>query len=120
MWELLYIVYLRLEIIIYSTMELNRALRLVLITLLKDQVTVASWGISNIVIKPSVLTFNVDGMKFKGIVSVKVTGTTYTLHIGKDSYSNLDLNTLVGFMDERIECTTDYLSDLRKWLVQKA
>ena len=100
-------------------MKISKALKLVLITLLEENVKVASWGISNIVIKPTILAFNVDGIKFKGLVTIEVTGTTYTLKLGKETYTELDISNLVKFMDNKIECTTDYLSDLREWLVQK-
>lgn len=100
-------------------MKISKALKLVLITLLEDKVKVASWGISNIVIKPTIITFNVDGIKFKGLVTVEVTGISYTLKIGEDSYTELNLCNLVEFMDNKIECTTNYLSDLREWFVQQ-
>ena len=87
---------------------------------MEDKVKVASWGISNIVIKPTILTFNVDGIKFKGLVTVEVSGTSYTLKIGENSYTEIKLSNLVEFMDSKIECTTDYLSDLREWLTQKS
>ena len=101
-------------------MELDKALRLALITLLEDKVTVASWGISNIIIKPSILIFDVDGMKYKGTVSVEASSTSgYTIKIGEESYSNWTLDSLVSILDKRIECTANYLEDLREWILHK-
>lgn len=99
-------------------MVLDKALRLVLLSFLENKVTVASWGISNIVIEPSSLAFTVDGIKYKGVVNIKVTGSTYTLQMGNMSYS-VTLENLVPFMDNKIECTTNYLFDLLDWVEGK-
>ena len=101
-------------------MKLDRSLRLALITLLKDNVTVKSWGISNINIKPTILTFDVDGMKFKGTVSIEVSGTSkYTISIGHISYANCIPNNMVRFIDEKIEYTADYTIVLGEWIRKK-
>lgn len=100
-------------------MELDKAIQLALITLLENKVIVASWGITNIIIKPSTLIFDVYGIKYKGTVSVDASETSgYIIQIGEETYSNCCIDTLVKILDIRIERTVNYLEDLREWLIQ--
>lgn len=101
-----------------ASILLHKTLRLVLVTLLEERTIVASWGISDIIIYPTVLSFKVDGMKFKGEIKICVTDSSLSLQIGENYYSNLGLQNLIFFIDDKIECTADYLSDLEKWVAQ--
>lgn len=99
---------------------MNETLRLLIITLLENKVTVASWGISNITINSNIMVFDVDGLKYKGKVSIKVTGlASYTIRIGDMSYSDCRLENLVNFIDSKVERTNEYLKDLKEWIEKK-
>ena len=45
--------------------------RMLLLSLLKDEVVVASWGMTNIIISETKLSFSVNGFKYKGVVTIE-------------------------------------------------
>ncbi len=101
-------------------MKLDNLLRLALIALLENKVIVASWGISNIVVNPTILKFDVDGMKYHGTVCVEVSGTSgYIIRIGDKSYNVCNSENLIKVLDENIECSSEYILDLKKWIAEK-
>jgi len=59
---------------------MNKYVKKALICLLKEEVKVSSWGIYNITIDESSINFNVDGLIYKGCISIRCYETYYEVH----------------------------------------
>lgn len=96
---------------------MNKNVKKALICLLKEEVKVSSWGISNINIDESSINFNVDGFLYKGCISIKCDENCYEIHFdhGK-KLKCLDADELADILDSNIEKTDNYQHDLENWL----
>lgn len=88
-------------------MDLSYSIRQALLTLLREKLIVASWGISDICIGKSHIYFTVDGFKYKGTVIIYESDNGYTV-IMSNHYLFCKLDSLIYKLDEFIEKSTDY------------
>jgi hypothetical protein len=98
-------------------MKLSSGIKSVLLTFLEDELIISSWGLSCINITSNILRFNVDGIKYKGIVSIEaLNDSDYIVTIGEQSYNVKGTKLIKEFIDEQIECSDNYTLDLERWL----
>lgn len=95
---------------------MNNKIKNALIALLNDEVTVASWGISNITIKESSFEFMVSGFVYQGKVSVSIHNSVYLVTLDNGCSEECDLDNLVQYLDSIIEKTPNYDIAVLKWL----
>ena len=78
--------------------------RNLLLRLLEDVMIVSSWGISNITISEPKLSFNVDGFKYHGEVTIDALDESqYNVYLNGESVGRFKLNDLVPYLDRMIE-----------------
>lgn len=87
-----------------------------LITLLNDELTVASWGISNIAIKETSFEFMVSGFIYQGKVSVSIHDSNYLITFDDGYSEECNIGNLVHYLDSKIEKIPDYDDAVLKWL----
>lgn len=87
-----------------------------LITLLNDELIVASWGISNITIKESSFEFMVSGFIYQGKVSVSIHSENYLITFDSGYSEECTIGNLVHYLDSKIEKISDYDNAVLKWL----
>lgn len=95
---------------------MNKKIKNALTALLNDEVTVASWGISNITIKESSFEFMVSGFIYQGKVSVSIQNSNYLITLDDGCSKECDIDNLVHYLDSKIEKTPNYDSAVLKWL----
>lgn len=88
-------------------MNLSNPIRQALLTLLKEKLIIASWGISNISVKENDVCFTIDGFKYKGTVAISAHGNGYDIKMNEFHFF-CELDSLVNKLDEFIEKSTDY------------
>lgn len=103
----------------YITTAMNINIRTLLLELLKHQFVVSSWGLTNIKIGASKLSFDVDGLLYKGKVLITVNGCLYTIHLDSRTLSDVALCQVVAVLDGLIEVDEDYKEQLAQWLALK-
>ena len=95
---------------------MNEFTRLAAITLLQNEIIVASWGIKNIVIEDKFLRFDVDGLKYQGKVTIQAKENgEYALFFGQKLVT-CRINSIVNTLDYLIERTDNYTDDLEQIL----
>ena len=92
-------------------MKLNQKIKKLLIKLLENEVTVLSWGISNIQVSICNLSFEVNGFKYKGNVQITIENKGYRL-ILKEKNIICSLDNIVSIMDNEIEKNENYMSNI--------
>ena len=112
---LLYLIILLCNIIKYKS-SMNEKIKNALITLLNDELTVASWGISNITINDSSFEFMVSGFIYKGKVSVSTKNSNYLITLENGYSEECNIDNLVHYLDSKIEKVNDYDNAVLKWL----
>lgn len=101
-------------------MRLNNAFRSLLLTLLSNSTEVSSWGITDINITDNMLSFCVDGFKYKGVVKLSATNSdNFTLQWGSTSLEDVKLSDVVGVLDNFIEHTDNYDKDLQDYIQKR-
>jgi hypothetical protein len=96
-------------------MALTTSLKLLLVKFLNESITVGSWGVTDILVEESRLTFKVNGFLYQGTVEIHVNDSLYSVSLAGDKFTT-SLDTLVSKLDEKIERTPNYTSDLIEWL----
>ena len=91
-------------------MKLNKEIKKLLVKLLENEVTVLSWGISNIQISNRILSFEVSGFKYNGAVQITIDNKRYRI-ILNDKNIICSLDDLVPIMDNEIESSENYMSN---------
>lgn len=92
---------------------MKEELKALLKRFLKEEITVLSWGITNIHILDCSLRFDVSGMKYDGTVFISIATNGYKIRLDtKDLIANLD--DIIRILDDEIEKTENYVSDLSK------
>lgn len=96
-------------------MNFNKA---VIGILLQNHIVVASWGITNISIEPTLIRFCVNGFRFRGIVEIEpYDDSNLIIHIGDDQFITT-LNDVTYTLDQRIERGLDYSKDIETYLIE--
>lgn len=100
-------------------MKLAKEIRNLLITLLGNQDTVASWGISNILIRKKCVCFDVSGFKYQGPVEISSTcNNCFGVKIGESDFVTVKLEDVISTIDNGIEHTETYCDDIEKWVTK--
>jgi hypothetical protein len=98
---------------------MKKIIKNALITLLADELTVASWGISNITIKEDSFEFTVLGFIYQGKVSVSIQNSNYLITFENGYSEECNIDNLVHYLDSKIEKNSDYDKAVLKWLEGK-
>lgn len=98
---------------------MNKKVKKALLCLLKDEVIVSSWGITNISIKKSSICFDVAGFVYKGRINIKCEQSFYEILLDNGTAIRCSENDLLNILDETIEKTDSYSSNLKKWIITK-
>ena len=94
--------------------------RKLLLSLLKDEVIVASWGISNINISQTQLSFSVSGFKYQGCVTIIVKdGSDCEVFLDKENLGYFSFDKIVSVIDERVENSESCYHNFVKQLINK-
>ncbi len=94
---------------------MNANIRQALAILLDEGLKVSSWGISSISIGEDFVSFNVDGLIYKGRVQIKGEDNGYCLMFDDGKAQTCPAEYLVQVLDENIEKTSTYRNDLQEW-----
>lgn len=99
----------------------SKEIKRMLLELLKNNTVVVSWGISNLTIEGDEITFEVDALKYKGVVAVFVSKRQnyYDLKIGEKVIKELLINEVVDMIDKEVEYSNNYPDLLTKILKMK-
>jgi hypothetical protein len=95
-------------------MNLDAKTRKALEALLKHDVILMSWGISDIKIDSLNITFLVQGLKYQGLVSITpiYSSSFYKVVLSNINEQLTDVENLVSLLDGLIEKTDNYETDL--------
>lgn len=96
-------------------MALTTSIKLLLVKFLSESTTVGSWGVTDILVEENKLTFKVNGFLYQGTVEIHISDSLYSVSLEGDRFTT-NLDTLVSDLDEKIEKTPNYTSDLMEWL----
>lgn len=94
---------------------LTDKIRILLLTLLQQDVIVASWGITDVVITSIKLSFFVYGFKYKGrvLIQARESDDLYDIYMGNQIIKSCKTEDIVSSLDSLIECDKDYLYSLK-------
>lgn len=98
-------------------MKLSSEIRILLLTLLANDEIVSSWGVTDIDISFSSLSFNVNGFLYTGRVVITPDSLgSYSVKLATKTLGNIDLNRIVQMLDLEIEKSEDYIDNLTLWI----
>lgn len=98
-------------------MAISKSMRKLSETMLGEEVILASWGISNVILNENTMTFTVSGFKYTGPVEIVSQGdNSYQVALGNIVIGTFTCDTIVEALDRAIERTEDYPNTLRGWL----
>ena len=95
---------------------MNIKIKKALVSLLNEEVMVASWGITNTKITDTSIEFEVSGFIYQGKIQLKPLDDSYNILFDTGESINCSLNDLVKTLDYKIEKTDNYESFLKEWL----
>lgn len=94
--------------------------RKLLLSLLKDEVIVASWGISNINISETQLSFTVSGFKYQGCVTIIVKDCSdCEVFLANENLGYFPFDKVVSVIDEKVENSENHYYNFVKQLINK-
>ncbi len=98
-------------------MAISKSMRKLSETMLGEEVILASWGITNVILNENTMTFTVSGFKYTGPVEiVSQDDNSYLVTLGNSVIGSFTCEAIVNALDSEIEHTEDYQNTLRKWL----
>lgn len=97
-------------------MKLSKSIKKVLSLFLNHEITVLSWGVTAINIQEKTIDFSVNGLKYKGTVSIMPKDSLYCVLLGDKTIMCTDWN-LIYCLDNEIEKTENYSDELEKKLL---
>lgn len=95
---------------------MNEKIRTALISLLNEEVIVASWGFSSLTIKDTSFEFFVSGFIYQGKVTVAVQESGYLISLDNGRVFKCAVNNLVKCLDSIIEKTFEYDAKIIEWI----
>lgn len=115
---MLFVVYLQQKIIKCNNTMIPKDIRELLLCLLYDEIIVSSWGISDINVTETIVSFYVAGFKYQGKVVIEVKdGSTYEIILDNEKLGCFTIDAIVKTIDERVEksenCYRDFMKRLR-------
>lgn len=91
-----------------------------ILSLIRNKNIVCSWGIHNIIITSSAISFDVDGFKYKGQVEIKSNKSSYySIYMNNQLACNCDIEHIVSQLDLMIETSESYCHDITVWVETK-
>ncbi len=97
------------------TIKQFQNIRPILNVLVNNDIIVMSWGISNFEYDENNVSFNVNGLKYRGNISIKCSFDKlhYRLFAGKHLIKECFLEEIVSILDNEIEKDENYLTTLK-------
>lgn len=92
-------------------------LKKLIVEFLKHEDIVGSWGITNIRVRKTTVSFQVSGFKCKEKVHIRCQKEGYCVKIGKEKALLFDLSNIIKGIDDEIETTDDYFKKIALWVV---
>ena len=98
---------------------ISENIRKLLLRLLSEDVIVASWGISDIKISETTLSFSVNGFKFQENVMIEALDICdgYNVCLNQSCIGHCKLDGIVTILDERIERSESSYQDFVKHIL---
>lgn len=84
--------------------------------MLREEVIVGSWGITNINVEETYIEFHVCGFLYQGKVRLTLFEHGYRINLDNGTLFDCSLDELVKTLDSIIEWSSDYESNLINWL----
>ena len=110
---------MQLKIIKYNMTQIKDSIKLLSILLLQESVIIASWGITNIAINKSNISFDVCGLKYTGKVYVQsMCDGKYEIQLECHTIGPCSLDNIVETLDLIIERTDNYQQHLEEWIMK--
>lgn len=98
-------------------MKLSSEIRILLLALLANDEIASSWGITDIDISFSSVSFNANGFLYTGRVVISPDSLdSYSIQLATKTLSNIDINKIVQVLDSEIEKSEDYIDKLTLWI----
>ena len=96
----------------------SKETRELLIELLTNKIVVTSWGITNLNVSDADISFEVDGFKYKGTVSIVASAKLlhYVVRIGERQFKDCHLKDVVEMIDKEVEYGSNYQDELKKYM----
>lgn len=91
-------------------------IRTALISLLNEEVIVASWGLTDLTIKDTSFEFFVSGFIYQGKVTVAVQESDCLISLDNGNTFKCAINNLVQSIDCMIEKTSEYDTKIIEWI----
>lgn len=111
------LIYLRLKYIKCNKMKMNDSIRRVALRLLQEDVIITSWGITNVRIFDSHISFQVNGLKYNGLVEIKaIDCNEYEIYLNETNIGHTHLDSVVDTIDNAVEKTDRYHQHLEEWI----
>lgn len=96
---------------------LNHDIRKLAISFIWHKDIVCSWGIHDILLSQSSISFIAEGFKVQGQVEIKLSDdASCCIYIGKRYVCNCCVDDVVRLLDSKIEKTKSYKHDIINWL----
>lgn len=99
-------------------MALTKGVKILLKRFLDYGTITLSWGITNIQILDNCVKFRVCGLKYQGMVEIYSNGVQYKVKMGGQTHFSNHEN-LIHLLDNKIERTENYASDILEILVDR-
>lgn len=90
-----------------------------LVCLLNKDEIISSWGINNISIEERSISFDVEGLIYKGNICIRCDKPDYEIQFEDGRTIQCSIGKLVDILDVHIETTDNYLRDLENWVLSK-
>ena len=98
-------------------MEIASLLRQLIVLMMENETIVTSWGISNIRVQESSLSFLVNGFRYQGEVIIDGTNKdALVIKMGDATKEFKNPNDIIDELDQVIESSGDYEVSLLNWL----
>lgn len=98
---------------------MNKKIKSLMRVFINNQVIVNSWGITEIGIHEEYLMFKVDGLKYKGMISIQAEKDDYIIRLNSsNTIKESSPDKVVDYLDSIIEKSDNYISDVLNWIGQ--
>ena len=87
--------------------------------MLNREEIISSWGINNISIEERSISFDVEGLIYKGSICIRCDKLDYEIQFEDGRTIQCSIVKLVDILDVNIETTDNYLRDLENWVLSR-
>lgn len=95
---------------------MSDTIRKAILVLLNEELIVTSWGITQILVRNSSISFNVAGLLYQGKVTISTIESKYSIRFSNGNVMETSLDKLVSDLDRYIEKDPRYEERLKRWL----